>query len=158
MPLPLFYIGDEIMEKLRVQKNNIYKIEVNDDGEYIEFDLEDIGLRTKCFRALDEIKKIEKEYNKKIKNIKTNKEAAFIEEEFYKELRVAMDGFLGEGACQKIYGDRNYPSMFDDLFKELTRKRKELGGKSHFDMLQLSNEHINKKIEKKYKKNSKSVI
>lgn len=146
------------MESLRIKKNNIYQIEVNDEGEYIEFDLEDIGLRSKLYKALDEIKNLENEFNEKIKEIKTDKEMAQIEEDFYKALRIIMDSFLGKGGCQKIFGDRNYANMYNDLFEELTRPREELNGKSHFDMLELNSKKINSKIIDKYKKNSKKVI
>ena len=146
------------MNSLRVEKKNIYRIEVNDNGECIEFDLEDIGLRTKLYKALEDLKKIEKEFSQRIKNVKNDKECAFLEDDMFKEMRHIMDSFLGEGACQKIFGDRNYADMYNDLFKELTKKRKELGFKSHFDMLQLSTKEINDKIMNKYKKSSKKVI
>ena len=146
------------MENLRIKKNNIYTIEVNDEGETIEFDLEDISLRAKLFQALDKIKEIENEFYEKSKDLKTEKDIANAELYFFQQLREAMDSFLGEGACRKIFGDRNYYSMFDDLFKELNRKRPELGGKSHFDKMRLSVEETNKKIVSKYKKNKKRVI
>ena len=146
------------MNSLRVEKKNIYRIEVNDNGECIEFDLEDIGLRTKLYKALEDLKKIEKEFSQRIKNVKNDKECAFLEDDMFKEMRHIMDSFLGEGACQKIFGDRKYADMYNDLFKELTKKRKELGFKSHFDMLQLSTKEINDKIMNKYKKSSKKVI
>lgn len=146
------------MQGIRIKKNNVYKIEVNDEGEYIEFDLEDIGLRTKLYKALENIRRIEKEYTEKFRKVKSNKELAFVENDFYQELRNAMDSFLGENACKKIFGDRNYANMFNDLLEELTKKRKELNNKSHFDMLQLSTKEINSKIMEKYKKNKKNVI
>ncbi len=146
------------MESLRIKNKNIYRIEVNDNGEYIEFDLEDIGLKAKCYEALDKINEIIDAYQPKIMAVKTDKEEAFLEKEIFKDLRAAMDGFLGEGACQKIYGDRNYYEMFDDLIAELSKKRPELKGKSHFDMLGFTSEAIAKKVINKYKKTTRNVI
>lgn len=146
------------MESIRIKRDNIYRIEVNDAGEYIEFDLQDIGLRARCYRTLDKIKEMQKEYEKKAKLVKSNKQLAFFEEEMFKDLRSAMDEFLGEGACQKIFGDVNYADMFNDLLDELTRPRKELKGKSHFDMLKINATETNKKIMEKYSKMKKNVI
>ena len=56
------------MEKLRVEKDNVYKIEVNDKGEYIEFDLLDIELPIKLINASEELKKQKKFIKKKLKN------------------------------------------------------------------------------------------
>lgn len=146
------------MNSLRVKKNNIYRIEVNDNGDCIEFDVEDISLGAKCFRALDDISKLEKEYKEKIKDIKDGKEIAFMEENLFKNMREVMDSFLGENACQKIFGDRNYYNMYNDLFEELSKPRKELKGKSHLDMLKLSSKDVYNKVQNKYKKNKKKVI
>ena len=146
------------MNSLRVEKKNIYQIEVNDKGEYIEFDVEDIGLRARCYKALDKIKEIEKEYKEKAKKVKSFKDSAILEADMFEELRNAMDDFLGKGACQKIFGDRNYAEMFNDLLEELTKPREELGGKSHFDMIKISADATNKKVMDKYKKVSKKSI
>jgi len=146
------------MEGIKIQKKDIYKIKVNDKGEYIEFDLADISLRAKCYDALDELEKLQDEFSEKFKTIKDDKELAYIEKEMFQKMRNAMDVFLGEGACQKIFGDRNYYEMFNDLIRELSRKRPELKGKSHFDMLQLSADKLRDRIVNKYAKNSKNVI
>lgn len=156
------------MESLRIKNKDLYQIEVNDNGEYIEFDLADIGLQVRCFEALEKIKVIEqdftsekKEFENKLKNDKNllnNMELIKLEAKTFKKMREAMDEFLGQGACQKIFGDRNYYEMFDDLFKELSRKRKELGGKSHFDKMNFKSNNINQRIINKYSKHKKKVI
>lgn len=146
------------MEDIKIQKKDIYKIKVNEKGEYIEFDLADISLRAKCYDALESLEKLQEEFTEKAKNITNDKEFAYLEKETFEKMRNAMDVFLGEGACQKIFGDRNYYEMFNDLIKELSRKRPELKGKSHFDMLQLSADKLRDRIVKKYGKNSKNVI
>jgi len=76
----------------------------------------------------------------------------------FKKMRLAMDKFLGEGACQKIYGDRNYYEMFDDLLNEFTKPREELNGKSHFEMMHMGSTDIKKRIASKYNKYQKKVI
>ena len=38
-----------------------------------------------------------------------------------------MDMFLGEGACQKIFGDKNYPDMFSDLGEQLKPHLEKMG-------------------------------
>lgn len=158
------------MQKIRIKNNDLYRIEVNDKGEYIEFDLSDIGLPFKCYETLESIKKIqdemvkkEDELKKKIRNdnnpfSKERKELAFLECETFKKMRIAMDNFLGEGACQKIFGDRNYYEMFDDLLEEFTKSRKELNGKSHFDLMNLKSNDIDNRITNKYNKTQKRVI
>lgn len=166
------------MSGIRLNSKDIYRIEVNDEGECIEFDLRDIGLRTKCITALNEIEKIQKKYNEIFKEI--NKEKTTIKSEnddiekilndnkfksyteaetnMFQEMRDAMDVFLGKGACQKIFGDRNYYEMYADLIDELSKPRKELKGKSHLDMLNLKSDQINKRIKQKYNKVVKNVI
>ncbi len=158
------------MQKIRIKNSDLYRIEVNDKGEYIEFDLSDIGLPFKCYETLESIKKIqdemvnkEKDLKSKIKNdnnpfSKERKELAFLECETFKKMRLAMDNFLGEGACQKIFGDRNYYEMFDDLLEEFTKPRKELNGKSHFDLMNLKSSNIDDRIVHKYNKLQKRVI
>ena len=47
------------MNSFRIEKKDIYTIEVNDNKDFIEFDLADIGLPFKCAKALEEIDKID---------------------------------------------------------------------------------------------------
>lgn len=149
------------MEKLRVEKKDIYVIEVNDKGETIEFDLADIGLSFKCSKALEEIDKITNDA--KMKEIVINKkeevkgkymskkeeEKMKLWQDTFREMRKAMDIFLGEGACQKIFGDRNYIEMYDDLVKQL---------EPHFEKMKISFEGMKKRIVDKYSIDKKSVI
>lgn len=152
------------MEKINIQKNGIYKIQVNDKGEYIEFDVDDIGTSIKCYESLDKIEKLEEETKEKMQELIDNKDSeidkkiSYLENNMFKEMRNIMDDFLGENACQKIFGDRNYYSMYNDLFEELSKKRKELGGKSHFEMMGIEAKTINEKIINKYYKGKENVI
>ena len=151
------------MNSIRIEKKDIYTIEVNDLGETIEFDLVDIELPFKCERALAEVNRIYKELQGKLViiekkedhqldgEIMTANEKAKLDAHrtAFKEMRVAMDAFLGAGACQKIFGDRNYVEMYDDLFEAL---------EPHFEKMQLNTEGISARIKAKYSKKNDGVL
>ena len=151
------------MNSIRIAKKDIYTIEVNDLGETIEFDLVDIELPFKCERALAEVNRIYKDLKAKLViiekkedhqldgEIMTANEKAKLEahRNAFKEMRVAMDAFLGEGACQKIFGDRNYVEMYDDLFEQLA---------PHFEKMKLNTEGIAERIKSKYSKKDDGVL
>lgn len=151
------------MNSIRIEKKDIYTIEVNDLGETIEFDLVDIELPFKCERALAEVNRIYKELQGKLVIIekredhKLNDEIMTANEKAkldahrhaYKEMRVAMDAFLGAGACQKIFGDRNYVEMYDDLIEALA---------PHFEKMKLNTEGIAARIKDKYSKKDDGVL
>lgn len=151
------------MESLRIERKDIYTIEVNDKGETIEFDLVDVELPFKCERAFGEIQRIKNELNgqlviiskqqdhKQADKIMTANEEATITayRKAYKEMRVAMDVFLGDGGCQKIFGDRNYLEMYNDLYEAL---------KPHFDKMQITTEGIKERIKAKYGKKDDGVL
>lgn len=161
MAFPYFF-KELIMNKLRVEKKNTYTIEVNDNGETIEFDLADIELPFKLQRAYDGIKKAQTQLKGKIAIIekqqdrKDNKHLmSKNEEEMLKawkqtfiDMRKAMDEFLGDGGCQKIFGDSNYLEMFDDLFDELSKPQED--GLSHLDKMQISRDGMLERIKNKY--------
>lgn len=152
--------------KIRVKSETLYEIEVNDKGECIYLDLSDIGLQAKlveCFDSINKetdkftkkeqelIKKINKERETETKELYTKAEKEYIKEqqEFYKVCRGIMDNFLGEGACQKIFGDANYPKMYIDLFEQLEPEFKKMG---------LNKEKMQKDLYNKYINNNKKVL
>ena len=151
------------MESLRIAKKDIYTIEVNDKGETIEFDLVDIELPFKCDRAFSEVERIKKELKAKLviidkkqdhklkDRVMTANEEARINayKEAYIAMRSAMDIFLGDGACQKIFGDRNYLDMFTDLAEALS---------PHLEKMEISTAGIAKRIEEKYGKSDDGVL
>ena len=151
------------MNSMRIEKKDIYTIEVNDLGETIEFDLVDIELPFKCERALAEVNRIYKDLKAKLVIIEkqedhhldgevmTANEKAKLDAHraAYKEMRVAMDAFLGAGACQKIFGDRNYVEMYDDLFEQLA---------PHFEKMKLNTEGIAARIKDKYSEKDDGVL
>ena len=151
------------MESLRIERKDIYTIEVNDKGETIEFDLVDIELPFKCDRAFSEVDRIknelkaklviiDKKQDHKLKNrVLTANEEARINayKDAYMAMRSAMDIFLGDGACQKIFGDRNYLDMFSDLAEALA---------PHLEKMEISTDGIKKRIEEKYGKSDDGVL
>ena len=151
------------MNSFRIEKRDVYTIEVNDKGDTIEFDLVDIELPFKCEKAWREVDRIAKELQAQIVIISkqedskqngkllTKKEELTVEayRKAFKEMRVAMDAFLGDGACQKIFGDRNYLEMYNDLFEAL---------KPHLDKMEINSKGIVDRIKAKYGKKDDGVL
>lgn len=149
------------MEKLRIEQKGLYEIEVNDKGETIVFDTLDLDLPFKfndafiqANQALEEFKtkynKIRHKKSKEYGVITTNdEEVRKLKDETFKKLRSALDCFLGEGGCQKIFGDRNYPSMINDLLEAL---------QPHLEKLDLSYESAGKRIAEKYGNDDSDVM
>lgn len=126
------------MNSLRVTNKDLYVIEVNDNGDTIEIAKNDVDLPLKVQKCYDDIQKIIKklESMEKIEKGEKADDAIFSDgelEEFktfsdcYVAMRKAMDRLLGEGACQKIFGDNNWVEMFDDLFEALEPHLKAIG-------------------------------
>lgn len=151
------------MNKIRIEKRDIYTIEVNDNGDTIEFDLLDIELPFKCERALSEVNRIHKDLKAQLviidkredhkqdgKLMTVNEEARLTaHRKAFAEMRGAMDAFLGAGACQKIFGDRNYVEMFDDLFEALA---------PHMEKMKLNTDGIAERIKAKYGPKNDGVL
>lgn len=138
------------MEKLRVEKDNVYRIEVNDKGEYIEFDLLDIELPIKLINASEELEKQKAIHEQKVEELKKEnlepKENMLkqyeIDKEFCQIMRNVLDNLFGEGASQKIFGDTNRITMFNDFFAQL---------EPHLDKIIIDVEQIKKDLIEKYK-------
>lgn len=138
------------MEKLRVEKDNVYKIEVNDKGEYIEFDLLDIELPIKLINASEELEKQKAIHEQKVEELKKEnlepKENMLkqyeIDKEFCQTMRNVLDNLFGEGASQKIFGDTNRITMFNDFFTQL---------EPHLDKIIINVEQVKKDLIEKYK-------
>lgn len=151
------------MNSIRIEKKDIYTIEVNDNGDTIEFDLADIELPFKAERAMAEVNRIYKELKGKLVIIEKQKDRKLDNEIMtanekakldahrvaFKEMRVAMDAFLGDGACKKIFGDRNYVEMYDDLFEALA---------PHFEKMKLNAQGITDRIKAKYSQKNDGVL
>lgn len=152
------------MESLRIAKKDIYVIEVNDNGETIEFDLVDISLPLRFNKAFIDVDKATEWLKGQIaiyqKEQATETEKVGIltkaEEKFYKayekafrDMRKAMDNFLGEGGCQKVFGDRNYLEMWSDLYDAL---------EPHIEKMGIKTQDIKARIKAKYAKKNDGVL
>ena len=140
--------------KLRVYKKNEYVIEVNDNGDTISFNIEDPSLPLRAEKAYEDIQKLTENMKTELFIVskrddvkgnkilsKNEKETLEIYNKAFNDMRKAMDGFLGKGACQKIFGDTNYLTMYDDLFEQLT---------PHFENIGMSIGSLIESIKKKY--------
>lgn len=149
------------MEKLNLKKEQIYEIEVNDKGETIVFHIDDIELPFKwndafleCQNMLKNLKRqikvIEKKENKPHGLLTTqDEEGRKLYKKTFAQMRQIMDSVIGEGGCQKIFGDNNYLSMFNDLFDAL---------QPHFEKMGLSMGASVEAIEKKYGNSDSDVL
>lgn len=151
------------MESLRVAKKDVYIIEVNDAGETIEFDLVDISLPMRFNKAYLDVEKslrwLEGQIALKDKEVSDSEKVGLLtkgEEKLlkawdkaFRDMRKAMDNFLGEGGCQKIFGDRNYLEMWSDLFDAL---------EPHIEKMGIRNEDIKNRIKAKYSKQDEGVL
>lgn len=149
------------MEKLNLKKENTYEIEVGDKGETIVFHMDDLELPFKWNDAFLECQKMTENLKRQIKVIekKENKphgllttqdeEVRKLYKKTFSQMRTIMDGILGKGGCQKIFGDNNYLSMFNDLFDAL---------QPHFEKMGLSMGESVEAIEKKYGNADGSVL
>lgn len=160
---------------IRVESKTRYTIEVNDKGETISFDLADFRLTAKLlnvYNRLEELGKqceeegkrmLEKE-DKVAKKIKTTDESnnkieglvtqnmldtMELANDYYNKARDILDEFLGEGACQKIFGDTNYATMFDDLFEQL---------EPHFKKMGINYQKLQKGLAKKFAPKNLTVM
>lgn len=151
------------METLRIPKRDVYVIEVNDAGETIEFDLVDISLPLRMNKAYTDVDKtlswlkgqialFEKEQGDSEKTgLLTKAEEKFYKswEKAFRDMRKAMDGFLGDGGCQKIFGDRNYLEMWNDLYESL---------EPHIEKMGMKSGDIKQRIKEKYGKQNDGVL
>lgn len=98
------------MEKIRITRN-VKRIEVNDAGEYIELDFDDLNLPYRYYDMLKQLKAKRMEINKRLEAFKdkTDSERAAelveVERETNIYFRDAIDKVFGEGTCRKLYGD-----------------------------------------------------
>ena len=151
------------MNSIRVRNKDAYIIEVNDNGDAIEFDITDIELPFKLERAQkmandatqwlkgQQVIISKKQDTAKKGDIMTVKERATLEayRECFKKMRAAIDEFAGAGASDKIFGDKNYLEMFNDFMEEM---------QPHFEKMELKGIDIRKKIEEKYSNVAKDEI
>lgn len=147
------------MEKLVLEKDEsaIYRLEVNDKGEYIEFDLADLTLPQRILDASDRLSKIDDEFQEKAKKIEEEEKDTVekarkqinLDKEYAKEMRKIFDSFLGEGACQKIFGDKERYGQYNRLMDALT---------PHFNKMNVDIQKAKKRLIERIKKQNKDVM
>lgn len=147
---------------IRVKSATLYEIEVNCKGDTISFDPNDITLTSRLMKAFDKIDRLTADYEAKALEIDARPDEPLNEfvtrnqydgvnliNDMYTEARAALDGFLGVGACQKIFGDANYLTMFDDLKEQL---------EPHFKAIGISAAKLREGAVAKYAPKSKTVL
>ena len=121
------------MAKINLQQDVGYKIEVNDNGDYIVIDYEDVNFPVKLNEMYTQIQKATDTLDKSMANIEkqtfteedgsflSGKELARLEaiNAFYSKGRNAIDIVFGEGASMKIFGSANRLMMFKEFFEAI---------------------------------------
>ena len=151
--------------KIRIvrKEDELYKINISDDGKEIVLDLTDIGLPLKINKAFNKVNanvktlqsKIQVIENKKDNNVSaglmTVRERDITQAmlDSFRENRKILDEIFGEGTMQTLFGDSNYLGMYEDLFDLL---------EPHFEKASLNVEGIKKRIMTKYAKTEDDVL
>lgn len=144
-------------------ENGNEKKDANGDLIYLEFDLEDIELPLKYNKCEFLVRKAQEDLkwkfliidkkqdvnDKKMLLSKNEEEKVKAVKQYYKDMEVAMDLFLGEGGVQKLFGDTRYYEMFDDLAEML---------EPVLPKLKIDMDAITNKIKNKYKEKNKDVL
>ncbi len=99
------------MDKIRITRN-IKRIEVNDNGEFITLDFDDLNLPYRYYGMLKRLEKdrvkFAQELQEKLRD-KTGMDSADelvnAERDLNIYFRDAIDEVFGEGTCRKVYGD-----------------------------------------------------
>lgn len=127
------------MDKIRIQRN-VKRIEVNDNGDVLVLDFDDLNLPYKFYAMIKKFEadrvKFTKELSEKLKDGSAAENADALveaERELNIYMRDAIDGVFGEGTCRKVYGDilpsvEMHMQFFDALkpyFDEEAKRRQE---------------------------------
>lgn len=148
------------MEKLILERNkeDYYVLEINDEGDTIEFDLTDITLPERIINAGEKMEKLGKEYTKKEKELleqykgdeeTLTREYIKLAKEHGKESRKIFDSFLGEGACYKIFGESESIDQYVRLMDAL---------QPHFEKMQIKKEKAQQRLAERYLQKQSDVI
>lgn len=128
---------------------------------FIEFDLEDINTIDKYNKATkmcenagrtlrNEISIIEKKQDVVKNGISKNVELKYkAMQKYFSDIEKSMDLFLGEGGFSKIFGEKRYLTMLDDLSDML---------EPIIPLLKINAEDLKKKIVTKYKNIEENIL
>ena len=99
------------MDKIRITRN-IKRIEVNDNGEFITLDFDDLNLPYRYYGMINRLEmdrvKFAQELQEKLRDktgMDSAEELVNAERELNIYFRDAIDEVFGEGTCRKVYGD-----------------------------------------------------
>ena len=158
---------------INLKKRDIIRIGIKDengnpkidkDGHevFIEFDLEDINLVDNYSKAISMCEKagktlqselviINKKEDVKINDYITRNQKNKVEalKKYYKTIEEAMNLFLGKDGFSKIFGDKRYLTMLDDLSEML---------EPIMPLLKVNVDSIQNKIITKYKSHEENVL
>lgn len=127
------------MDKIRIQRN-VKRIEVNDNGDILELDFDDLNLPYNFYAMIKKFEtdraKFTEELAAKLKGKSSDEisdELVDAERELNIYMRDAIDKVFGEGTCRKVYGDilpsvEMHLQFFDALrpfFDEELKRRQE---------------------------------
>lgn len=146
-------------------KNNDDSVVKDKDGNevFIEFDLGDIELPlkyNKCINQIEQARKnlkaqfiiIDKKQDHKGKQLLSSNELEKVKatKQFYKDVEIAMDLFLGQGGTKKFLNERNpYWEMWDDIDEML---------KPYYPKMKLTVNDLTDRIKEKYKVSESDVL
>lgn len=148
------------MEKLVLENNkeDYYILEINDNGDTIEFDLTDITLPERIINAGENMENLGKEYSQKEKELleqykddeeTLTKEYIKLAKEHGQKSRKIFDSFLGEGTCYKIFGEKESLDQYLRLMDAL---------QPHFEKMQIKKEKAQQRLVDKYLNRQSDVI
>lgn len=144
------------------KNGNIVK-DINGNEVFIEFDLGDIELPLKYNRCINQIEQarknlkaqfiiIDKKQDHKGKQLLSSNEVEKVKatKQFYRDMEVAMDLFLGQGGTKKFLNGKNpYWEMWDDIDEML---------KPYYGNMKLTITDMTSRIKEKYKIKESDVL
>ena len=155
------------MEKIRINQKGTYKIEVNDNGDYITINPNDTRLMGKLLNILADIEVKQKEFEEKAQAIISREDKDIniagsqvpvtqnlmdyikLLDDFCVVCRGYIDDIFGKGASQKIFGDVDDPDMFEDFFNQL---------EPHLEKNNITMKNMKEDLVKKYEDGEDGVI
>lgn len=99
------------MDKIRIQRN-VKRIEVNDNGEILELDFDDLNFPYNFYAMIKKFETDRVKFTEELaENLKGKSDEESVDEMIAAErelniyMRDAIDKVFGEGTCRKVYGD-----------------------------------------------------